>query len=1196
MTEEEIEKGKGTGKARRWIRGIILAFLGLWAMVIIALQLLLSSAFLTKVANRVAERYVDGTVSFSDIKASMFKSFPNLNVSIDDFSLTYPHDRYAAYDSLGNVNPRLLGLGRGTDLDTLAHFDRLSLSVNYLDLIRRRVNVRHVMLEHPRIFAHRYDSTAANWNMFKLEPKEDDSDSTVFDMPVSVSKVSLGKRPFAVFTDQADTISGTLFFKEMTAKGHYVAKDQKFSGVNFSVDSLFVAGRLPSDTLALALDYLGVKEHGPHYDIDLKSKAFLALRSAGRMQVPLGASCEFTPDLQKKRFEIKDLKASVATIDLTGEGLVDMSSDSLYVKADAAIEDEPVSEVTEYFGDNFPILKKLKTDALISADAHCDGYFNKAAGRIPEMSVHLTVPESHVGWEGIDEKGRFDLEAVARTRDGKLVAEVHDLCMNIQGAGVQLKGSADDILGGDPLLSMDGDVHFRLDSLTRFLPEDSGITARGNLDGKVNGDFKLSQLDIYNFSDIDIQAALQSNGIRIYDPKDTITAYLGKTTIGFAPDAKGKNVISAAVDSIFAEYGKSTFIRGKKVNLSASNSTDKLNGMPGRHPLVCKLDASSLSMMDLDSCFVGISGTSNTLKFTLTLKGKETIPYLDLSSSNQSVSVRESVNRYSASGATINVAAHPVTVENKTRRKHLLDSLQKVYPDVPRDSLLRKAFSRNRKAIPDYLSEKDFEKKDIHISLGESVSKYIRDWDISGNLKVASGKVITPYYPLENNLSSLSGKFNNNSITLSSLTVNSGQSDLSLSGTLTGLKRALTSKRGGLLNLDMNVNSSVIDVNEILLAVNAGKQFVPPGENVALTGVDDKAYLNAVQDGAVVDTSGNTLIVLPANLNAKVAVNAGTVRWSSLETSFVSTNLEMKERCLQATNTFAMTNMGEAFLEGFYSTRTKKDLKAGFDLMLSNITAEKVIELFPAVDSIMPMLKAFKGLLDCEMAATTSIDTDMNLILPTLMGIIKIDGRNLSLSESSDLDKLRKTLRFKDRDSSYIDKMSVRGLIKDDQLEIFPFILDVDRYTVALSGVQQFDQNFKYHVAAIKSPVPFKFGVNLRGIFSDWKWKLGKAKFKSTKIPLFDDQVDGVRVNLVNAIHNIFERGVEQAIKQNEQAQAAIESKKAAENYSAEETEELSEEEKKELETAETVEAETAVTEKAESSDPGKPDGSELAE
>ena len=1188
MTDEvkEEREGKGRSRAGKWLKGILLAFLGLWAVVIIALQLLLSSAFLTKVVNRLADRYVDGTVTFSDVKASMFKSFPNLNVSIGDFSLTYPHDRFAAYDSVATVSDSLRNLGRGTEMDTLAHFDRLSVSVNYMDLIRKKLNIRHVVLEHPRVFAHRYDSTATNWKMFKLEPKESDSDSTLFSMPVSVGKVSLADRPFAVFTDLADTLSGTLHFKEMSAKGHYDAVERKLSRVNFSMDSLFVAGRLPSDTLALALDHLGVKEHGPHYDIDLESKAYLALRSAGRMEIPLSASCEFTPDFQKKLFEVKDLKASVATIDLTGEGLVDMSLDSMYVKADVAMEDEPVSDVTKYFGENFPVLKKLKTDALLSADGHCDGYYDKESGRLPKMFVHLTVPESHIGWKGIDETGRFDLEATASTRDGKLVAEVQDLCMHVQGANVQLKGSADDILGGDPLVSMDGDVHLRLDSLTRFLPEDSGISARGNLDGNVKGEFKVSELDIYNFSDIGIEAALKSNGIRIYDPKDTLTAYLGKTTINLKPDAKGKNVVSAAIDSIFAEYGKSTFIRGKKVALSASNSTEKIKGLPGRHPLVCKLEASSVNMMDLDSCFVGVSGTSNTLKFTPTPKGKETVPYLNLSSSNQSLTIRESVNRYSAAGVALNVAAHPVAADNKARRKHLLDSLQKVYPGVPRDSLFFKAFSQNRRAMPDYLTEKDFRKKDIQISLGESVAKYIQDWDISGNLKASSGKVITPYYPLENTFTSLNSKFTNNSLTLSGITINSGQSDISANGTLTGLKRALTSKRGGLLNLNLNLNSSVVDVNEILLAVNAGKQFVPPGENVALTGVDDKTYLNAVKSGAVVDTSArNTLLVLPANLNAKVAVQANTVRWSSLETSFLSTSLEMKERCLQATNTFAMTNMGEAFLEGFYSTRTKKDLKAGFDLMLSNITAEKVIELFPAVDSIMPMLKAFKGLLDCEMAATSSLDTDMNLILPSVTGIVKIDGKNLSLSESEDLDKLRKSLRFKDRDSSYIDAMSVRGIINNDQLEIFPFILDVDRYTVALSGIQQFDQKFKYHVAAIKSPVPFKFGVNLKGMFSDWRWKLGKAKFKSTKIPLFDDQVDGVRVNLVNSIHNIFERGVEQAIKQNEQAQAAIESKKAAESYSAEETEELTEAEKQELNAAEAVKTEAAGSEGTELSE-----------
>jgi hypothetical protein len=184
--------------------------------------------------------------------------------------------------------------------------------------------------------------------------------------------------------------------------------------------------------------------------------------------------------------------------------------------------------------------------------------------------------------------------------------------------------------------------------------------------------------------------------------------------------------------------------------------------------------------------------------------------------------------------------------------------------------------------------------------------------------------------------------------------------------------------------------------------------------------------------------------------------------------------------------------------------------------------------------------------------------------------MIKIDGRNLTLSESEDLDKLRKTLRFKDRDSSYIDKMSVRGIVKENQLEVFPFILNVDRYILALNGLQGFDQRFKYHVAAIRSPLPFKFGVNLGGTFSDWKWKLGKAKYKSVKIPIFDDEVDGVRLNLISSIHNIFDRGIENAIKRNEEAQQAIEDKKAEISYTgAEETEELSESMKKELEALE---------------------------
>ena len=1120
----------------------------------------------------------------------MFKSFPNLNVTIDDFSITYPHDRFAAFDSPVVPGGYLLDSGRGESADTLAHFRKLSVSVNYLAAIAGRIRIRHASLDHPRIFAHQYDSTSANWNLFGNKASDKDtSEATSTIPPLSVGKVVLSGRPFIVYTNPSDTIFGCIFLKQLTAKGHYDARKNKLERVNLELDSLFVAGRLPADTVAFGLERLGVKERLGHFDVSLRSRLFLGLKSSGRMSIPIEINGGVFPELDKKRVAVEDMTAHIATIGLTADGKADFSGNDIHIKASVATEKSPVSEMIEYFGDNFPVLKKLRTDALLSVNASCDGYYNKSTGGLPPLSVQVKVPDSRIRWEGIDGEGRFDLDMTARSENGRLSAEIPDFCFSVNGMKISIKGTADNLLGGDPRFDISSDIHVVLDSLAAYLPDTLGISVQGDLEGIVEGDFRLSQLGLYNFSEIGLEGLLESNGIKVSVPKDTLFAYLGHTDISLGEfshaedghEAHGEHDhhhagLSVAIDSLFAEYGTSTFIRGTGVRLSAHNSEELMDGHRDRHPIHGHLDITSLGMMDTDSCFVGVLGSANTFKMSQNTISRHSVPFLNLSSRNKKITVREGVNRFSVQDARLSVAAHPNSVERQIRRRHLLDSLQRVYPGVKRDSLFRKAFARKPGALlPDYLTEKDFEKNDIRIQLGESVANYLRNWDISGEISVAEGLVISPYYPLDNRITGFNGRFTNNKIDLDRLSVKSGCSDISATGHLSGLKRFLASGKGK-LNLDLGISSDTLDVNEALIALNSGKNFTPPGRNAALSGVDDDAYLNSVKELTAADTTATaSLIVLPSNLNAKVSLQAGTIRYSNLETTWVSSDLEMKERCLQAMNTLATTNMGDVYLEGFYSTKTKKDLKAGFDLNMVGITAEKVIRLFPAVDSIVPMIKSFKGLLDCEIAATTEIDTLMNIVLPSLSGIVTLDGHDLSLSESKDLNKLRKTLMFKDRDSSHIESLSIRGIIKDNQLEIFPFLLNVDRYSIAASGLQRFDQKFKYHLSALKSPVPFKFGINLDGSFEDWRWKLGKTKYKSRNIPLFDKQVDGLRINLVNAIHNIFEKGVEQALKQTELSQEAIESKKKELDYSASLTEELSAEEQKTLQVLESVTAAT---------------------
>ena len=197
-----------------------------------------------------------------------------------------------------------------------------------------------------------------------------------------------------------------------------------------------------------------------------------------------------------------------------------------------------------------------------------------------------------------------------------------------------------------------------------------------------------------------------------------------------------------------------------------------------------------------------------------------------------------------------------------------------------------------------------------------------------------------------------------------------------------------------------------------------------------------------------------------------------------------------------------------------------------------------MITLFPAIDTLMPLLTTFQGDLDCELAATTRIDTLMQVVLPSVDGVMRITGKDLTLKESPELAKISKLLMFRNRKEARIDNMAVTGIVQNNILEIFPFVLDVDRYLLAAAGTQHLSQQFDYHVSVIKSPLILKFGLNAWGPdFDHIHYGLGKARFRSANVPVYTKQLDTAQFSLVAAIHNIFELGVEKALEENRTGQ-----------------------------------------------------------
>ena len=94
--------------------------------------------------------------------------------------------------------------------------------------------------------------------------------------------------------------------------------------------------------------------------------------------------------------------------------------------------------------------------------------------------------------------------------------------------------------------------------------------------------------------------------------------------------------------------------------------------------------------------------------------------------------------------------------------------------------------------------------------------------------------------------------------------------------------------------------------------------------------------------------------------------------------------------------------------------------------------------------------------------------------------------------------------------------------------------------------------------------------------FESMKFKLGKAKYKSRTVPVFSDVIDDTKVNLIESIRHIYDRGVDAVMDENKKMKAIEERRKKIgyvqavdqklEELSAEEQSELDAEREKETE------------------------------
>ena len=210
-------------------------------------------------------------------------------------------------------------------------------------------------------------------------------------------------------------------------------------------------------------------------------------------------------------------------------------------------------------------------------------------------------------------------------------------------------------------------------------------------------------------------------------------------------------------------------------------------------------------------------------------------------------------------------------------------------------------------------------------------------------------------------------------------------------------------------------------------------------------------------------------------------------------------------------------------LTAMYRTPRKNHLYVGLDYHMLDVNIEELISMIPQIDTMLPMLKSFRGEAEFHLAAETYMKQDYSIKPSTLRGACSIFGKDLVVLDSETFSQIAKLLMFSKKTENKVDSLSAEITLYKKEVDIYPFCVSMDNYMVALGGRHNLDMTFDYHINVLS---PIYLGVDVGGTFDDLDIRLAPCRYAKDFKPLFHGKVDTQSAELRALIRESMRRNV----------------------------------------------------------------------
>lgn len=708
----------------------------------------------------------------------------------------------------------------------------------------------------------------------------------------------------------------------------------------------------------------------------------------------------------------------------------------------------------------------MTLEGMATSDGRISGSYS--ASGMPLMDIHVVYKDGNIAYSALpwplsNAQGDFVFYSDL-TNDDITYFRINKFSANTPKSSFSTSGKINNLFS-DIYIDLTSETQgFNMVEVLPFIPSDMKISLKGNLAGKVRTAFSMSQMDkllidkmkisgSVNLSDFDVLY----DSIYMKTDKSKVEFSLPNPNKGnkFSPylytKIQTKNLDAGTID------GYKAVINNGTIALETSDVMDSTK-LPD---VTCVFDVEKL-MASADTINIDILNPNGKLVM-LSEKGLNKQDEVTLSYSSNAIAANAGESRVSISRAELSANVINYLKEPKIKLDCKAESFK---AEMDGNSVDMGKF----KIVADIVN--DLSQKDT-----------LLQWMPKGSISLDKGYIKTSMLNSALEIPSIKMDFSPELLNIKESKLRIDSSDFSLSGSLTNMLAYY--KGDSLLKGDFTFVSKQTDVLQ-LMSLTSG---------IGNEEADSSA--KTVADSTV--STGPYMV--PKGVDFTLRTKIDKAFFGTEIARDISGEVRVKDGLLVLDDLIFTTPASKMQLTAMYRTPRKNNLYAYFDYHMLDIKIADLLKMVPDLDTIMPMLKSFKGNAEFHFAAETYLDSMYNPKRSSLRAVSSIKGNNLVLMDGETFTEISKTLRFNKKAENKVDSLSAEFTLYKEEIDIYPFMIVMDKYKAVVAGRHNTDMSFNYNISLLESPLPVRICVDVSGTIDDLKYRPVKCQYRDLYRP-----------------------------------------------------------------------------------------------